>query len=94
MTTMSTKSPNNFGIDKLYHFLVGGIIAVIILFIFKGSDLGVIIAFFGSLGAGIFKEYIIDLKIRRTVIEIDDITFTWLGGIIGIMIFRTIAYYI
>jgi hypothetical protein len=68
--------------DLLYHFIGGALIALAIILLAKNTkDKTLLVAAFLSLGAGLFKEIVIDLWLRNVPMELADVTLTWSGGL-------------
>lgn len=66
--------------DKLYHFIVGFIIALIFGLITPVLGLGMAVL------AGILKDVVWDKLLKKGTFEVLDIFFTGVGGVIGMAI--------
>jgi uncharacterized protein YfiM (DUF2279 family) len=73
--------------DKIYHFVAGALIAGVgtslAYKVTKSNNLAGLFGFTCGLGAGFFKEYIIDKKIRHTSVSKNDIIATGIGSLFG-----------
>jgi len=69
--------------DLLYHFLVGAVIAAsVILLAWNTKDKTLVVSNIMALGAGVFKELIIDHWLRDMPMSAADVTLTWCGGMV------------
>ena len=68
------------GIDKIYHFIAGFLIALIFGLINPVFGLGMAVL------AGLFKDVIWDKFLKKGTFEVLDIFFTGVGGVIGMVV--------
>jgi hypothetical protein len=80
--------------DLLYHFIAGAVISLAVILLAKNTkDKTVAVAVALSLGAGVFKEVIIDMWLRQTSPEVADITLTWTGGMLILFIIKFVELF-
>jgi glycopeptide antibiotics resistance protein len=84
--------------DLVKHFIAGVAFSLVVFLVFwlmtgRISDVAIIVAGAGSLLLGAAKEIIWDLWLKKGTPEVDDITFTWSGGLIAVFALKIIELF-
>lgn len=72
--------------DLLLHGGVSALLVVLlfnIIFLFKSSSVSLLLSIFITLVIGVFKEYIIDKKIRDSYVDVKDLYADAIGTFMG-----------